>query len=69
MALIADSIVGLFAFRTDAFAAAEEILKGLPHVAGVLKDTDGMILIHDLERFLSLEEEHALERALEASTP
>ena len=69
MALIADNIVGLFPFRTDAFAAAEEILKGLPHVAGVLKDTDGMILIHDLERFLSLEEEHALERALEASTP
>ena len=32
--------------------------------SGVVKLDDGMILIHDLDRFLSLDEELALEKAL-----
>ena len=33
--------------------------------AGVIKLEDGMILIHDLERFLSLEEEKILSHAID----
>jgi purine-binding chemotaxis protein CheW len=33
-------------------------------VEGVTKLEDGMILIHNLEKFLSLEEEKTLDRAL-----
>jgi purine-binding chemotaxis protein CheW len=34
-------------------------------VKGVVKLTDGLILIHDLDKFLSLEEESSLDQALE----
>jgi purine-binding chemotaxis protein CheW len=64
LVLIADAIVGLLPFRSEDFSPAEDILPGVPHVAGVLSDANGMILIHDLERFLSLEEEEHLKGAL-----
>lgn len=69
LVLIADAIVGLLEFQSDDFSSAEEILPTLPHVGGVLKHADGMILIHDLERFLSLDEERDLAHALAAHTP
>ncbi len=37
---------------------------GLELVDGAVKLADGLILIHDLERLLSLEEERAIDRAL-----
>jgi len=46
--------------------AAEQILPELEYVEGVVKTEGGMVLIHDLERFLSLPEEKALDEALEA---
>jgi purine-binding chemotaxis protein CheW len=45
--------------------ASESILPGLEYVEGVVKTEDGMILIHDLEQFLSLQEEKALHEAME----
>jgi chemotaxis protein methyltransferase CheR len=41
-----------------------EILPGLEFVGGVVKLEDGLILIHDLYRLLSLDEETAFVRAL-----
>lgn len=67
--LIADAIVGLLPFESEDFALSEDILPGVPHVGGVLKHPDGMILIHDLERFLSLEEEERLSDALAGFAP
>jgi purine-binding chemotaxis protein CheW len=49
--------------------AAQEILPGLQYVQSVVRLEDGIILIHDLEGFLSLEEETALDRALAESQP
>jgi purine-binding chemotaxis protein CheW len=43
---------------------AEEILPGLAYVAGVIRLDDGLVLIHDLDTLLSLEEEHTLEDAM-----
>ena len=43
---------------------AGEILPSLPYVHGVVKLPDGLILIHDLDTFLSPDEEDALEEAL-----
>jgi len=34
-------------------------------VEGVVKLSDGLILIHDLDKFFSLEEESSLDQALE----
>jgi purine-binding chemotaxis protein CheW len=45
---------------------AEAILPHLALVAGVAKLDDGTLLIHDLNRFLSLEEEEALDAACAA---
>jgi purine-binding chemotaxis protein CheW len=47
-------------------AAGENILPGMDHVAGVVKLQDGLILINDLDKFLSIEEEASLEQAMEA---
>lgn len=69
IALIADAIVGLLPFEPEEYSPAEAILPGLPHIRGVLKHPDGVILIHDLERFLSLEEEQGLDRALGGCVP
>jgi purine-binding chemotaxis protein CheW len=69
LVLIVDGIVGLLPIQTEDFEFSDSILPGLPHVAGVLKHSDGMILIHDLERFLSLQEEQNLEDALRECVP
>jgi hypothetical protein len=38
----------------------------LNHVTGVVKRPDGLILIHDVDRFFSLEEEQALHHAIDS---
>lgn len=68
LALIADTVPGLLPFQRDDFTPADAILSDAPHVGGVLKSPDGLILIHDLDRFLSLEEELALDEALEVTS-
>lgn len=69
IALTADNIAGLLSVSHEDFAPGESILPGVPHIEGVLKHPDGMILIHDLDRFLSLEEEHGLQNALGGHAP
>ncbi len=44
---------------------SEEILPAMEYVQGVVKLEDGLVFIHDLNTFLSLEEERALDSALE----
>ena len=39
---------------------------GTEYVEGVVKQPDGLILIHDLNTFLALDEEQTLEAALAA---
>jgi purine-binding chemotaxis protein CheW len=42
-----------------------KILPGIEYIDGVVKMKDGMILIHNLDTFLSLEEENSLDAAME----
>jgi purine-binding chemotaxis protein CheW len=65
VALALDAVTGIVERSAPAVVAAEEILPGLEYVAGVLKLEDGLILIHDLDTLLSLEEEQALDAALQ----
>lgn len=64
VALSVDSVVGIL---EDAGAAVppDRILPRLDYVEGVRQAGSDLILIHDLETFLSLEEEAALGRAME----
>jgi purine-binding chemotaxis protein CheW len=64
VALAVDSVAGVIEYPAPALVGAGEILPGLEYVTGVAKLDDGMLFIHDLDRFLSLDEEEMLDRAL-----
>lgn len=63
VALVADAVHGVRE-HTAPVKAAADILPGIEHVEGIVKLDDGLILIHNLDRFLSLDEERSLDRAL-----
>jgi len=66
VALIVDSVDDVIEISEEKIIAAEKILPELEYVEGVMKTEGGMVLIHDLERFLSLPEEKVLDEAMEA---
>jgi purine-binding chemotaxis protein CheW len=65
VALIVDDVSGVLEYSAEEAVRARDIVPGIEHVEGVAKLPDGLVLIQDLERFLSLEEESALDRAME----
>jgi purine-binding chemotaxis protein CheW len=65
VALALDAVTGIVERSAQAVITAEEILPGLEYVEGVMKLDDGLILIHDLDTLLSLEEEQTLDAALQ----
>ena len=67
VALVVDSVNDVVAFPAEELVAPETILPQLEHLEGVVKLDDGMIFIHDLDAFLSLEEDQALEAAIEGN--
>ena len=66
VALLVDSVDDVIEISEERIVAAEQILPELEYVEGVMKTEGGMVLIHDLERFLSLPEEKILDEAMEA---
>ena len=64
VALVVDEVSSVVARPESEVIAAHEILPGLEGLHGVARLEDGMILIYDLDKFLSLEEEAVLDRAL-----
>ena len=64
VALLADAVLGVVACAEEEITAAGAILPGTAQVEGVVKREDGLIVIHDLDTFLSWEEAQALEDAL-----
>ncbi len=64
IALVVDTVNGVIEPAREKLISSENITPGLEHVDGVIKLEDGLILIHDLDRFLSLEEEKKLDNAL-----
>ena len=68
VALMVDAVAGVLKYSEQEAVAAHDVLPELQYVDGVVKLDDGLILIHDLDRFLSLEEEAGLNRALETDS-
>lgn len=66
VALVVDMVSDVVALPSGELVAPETILPQLEHVKGVVKLDDGMIFVHDLDAFLSLEEEQALQDAIES---
>lgn len=65
LAIIAETVVGVVEHPVDAVVSAGDLAQGIQHIEGVLKTSDGLVLIHDLDRFFSAEEEQSLDLALE----
>ena len=65
VALLVDAVEGVVDSTAAAVTAAAEILPGLAYLEGVVRLNGGPIFIHDLDSFLSLEEERALDAALQ----
>lgn len=64
VALLVDEVSGVFEISEQEIIKAEKILPDMDYVKGVIKLEDGMILIHDLNTFLSIEEAKALDDAM-----
>lgn len=62
--LLVDSVSGVIQRSEQEVTKAEKIIPGMEYIEGIVKFEDGMILIHDLDKFLSLDEEKALDDAL-----
>lgn len=63
-AIIVDAVYGVIEYPEQKIITSENVLPGMEYIDGVVKSDDGMILIHDLDKFLSLDEEEALNKAL-----
>jgi purine-binding chemotaxis protein CheW len=68
LALMVDEVVGVRDLSPQETVAAETILSGLEHLEGVAKTDQGLVLIHDIGTFLSLEEESAVGEVLPKGT-
>jgi purine-binding chemotaxis protein CheW len=64
IALVADSVSGVMESAEEDFVTAENILPKLQYIKGVITINDGLVVIHDLDQFLSLEEETTMDSAL-----
>jgi purine-binding chemotaxis protein CheW len=64
VALLVDEAKGVIDCAGGEVVPAGEIVPGLGLVDGAVKLSSGLVLIHDLDRLLSLEEETAIDRAL-----
>lgn len=64
VALLVDAVLGVIESSSDKIIKADKILPYMDYIEGVVKLEDGIILIHNLDKFLSLEEEKCLNVAL-----
>ena len=64
VAMLVDMVTGVVECNGRDFVTAEAIVPGMEYVKGIVKLADGMILVHDLDTFLSLEEQQSLDEAI-----
>ncbi|WP_284319276.1 chemotaxis protein CheW [Dyella acidisoli] len=67
VALWVDMVTGVIECDKSDVTHAGDILPAMEYVRGVIQLDDGLVLVHDLDAFLSLDEEKLLDGALEAS--
>ena len=64
VALVVDSVDGVYELRQDQVVDAEEVFPYTDYISGVAKIETDFVLINDLEKFLSIDEEKILDKAL-----
>jgi purine-binding chemotaxis protein CheW len=68
VALLADDVVGVQRLGNRKIATAEHDLPFAEYIKGVVEVGEDLILIYDLDQFLSLDEEQKLDKALSEGT-
>jgi purine-binding chemotaxis protein CheW len=64
VALVVDAVIGVVERSTEEITEAERLVPGAEYVEGIAKLDEGMLFIHNLDRFLSQPEESQLHDAL-----
>jgi purine-binding chemotaxis protein CheW len=64
VALVVNSVTGVVERTVEDVTKAEKIAPGLQYVEGITRLEDGILFIHNLERFLSKKEEQQLDGLL-----
>lgn len=64
LTLPVDEVLGVRKVATEAVTPPDAVLPGIGHVSGIVALADGLLFIHDLDTFLSLDEERRLTDAL-----
>lgn len=67
--LVIDSAQGILEHPAVGMIDAKSIGSNLGHIQGVIQIPDGLVLIHDLERFLTPDEACALDAAMSRQDP
>lgn len=67
VALRVDRATELLSVSEEAVGASAATLPGLDHVAGIARLPDGLLVIHDLPRFLALDEAEQLDAAIRSA--
>ena len=65
MALLVDSVLDVVRRGDAPVTPSAEILPDIALISGVMKLGDSLVLVHDLDRFLSIEDYEKLRLALE----
>jgi purine-binding chemotaxis protein CheW len=65
VALVIDEADDVIEREQSAVIGSDVIVPGLEHIQGIVKLDGGLVLIHDLDKFLSLNEARALDEAIE----
>jgi len=64
LAMIVDAVTGVAECSERDWVAADAVVPRTGYLQGIARLADEMVLIHDLDTFLSLDEEQVLEQAL-----
>jgi purine-binding chemotaxis protein CheW len=63
-AVLVDAVLDVVAYTPADYVETTAVVPGLEYLQGIVRLPDGIVLIHDLEQFLSLAENRALDEAL-----
>lgn len=65
----ADAVTGVEEVAAEAIISADTVLPGLDPALGIARLDDGLLFIHDLDAFLSLDDERRLDSAMSSRPP
>ena len=65
LALPVDEVLGVDEVPVESILAPSTLLPGVGYVTGIVALADGLLLIHNLEAFLSMDEERCLTEAID----